>query len=74
MNVIPSPSLDDALAMVRAGTESSSRIVPVAVPVVKKRSSCVSETVRLTVKVSPASTTLSSVVGTVKVCCSPESP
>ena len=52
---------------------SSSKIVPVAVSVAVTVCS-VPETVRLTAKVSLASLTASSVVETVKVCCSPAVP
>jgi len=67
VNLIPSPSLADALPIVRAGA-SSLRMYPVAVSVPKLAS--VSETVRPTVKISVASHTLSSMVATVKVCVS----
>ena len=66
VNVIWSPSLDDASAMVRAGGESSLRIVPV--PVARVRSTPFrSSRAKVTVKVSSASTTSSSMVATVMV-------
>ncbi len=65
VNVIPSPSLAEASAMVRVGW-SSLRIVPVAVSLAVTVAD-VPDTPRLTVNVSSASTMASSVVATVKV-------
>ena len=77
VNVIESPSLADASAIVTSGVTpdfpSSSVIVPVAVSVAVTVS-CVPETVRFTVNVSSGSTSVSSVVATVKVCVSPTVP
>ena len=72
VNVIESPSSADASAIVSPGA-SSSRIVPVAVSVAVTVSS-VPETDSPTVNVSADSTSVSSVVSTVKVCVSPAVP
>ena len=65
----PSLRLDGFADRFTSGAPSSLRIVPVAVSVAVIDCE-VSETVRLTVNVSSASTTASSVVATVKVCVS----
>ena len=72
VKVSASPSLAEASATVTAAL-SSSVMVPVAVSVALTNVD-VPETDRLTVKVSPASTTASWVVSTVKLCCSPVVP
>ena len=66
VNVIPSPSSAEASAIVRVG-KSSLRIVPVAVSVAVTSSALVN---RVTVNVSSASTSESSVVQIVNVCVS----
>ena len=71
-NEIAEPSVFDALPMDTVAV-SSLVIVPVAVSLAVTVSD-VPETARPTVNVSPASTTSSSVVVTVKVCCSPFVP
>ena len=74
VNSIPSPSSAEASSMVTAGgTWSSSVIVPVAVPVAVTVAE-VPDTLRATVKVSSDSSSLSSLVATVKVCVSPAVP
>ena len=69
MNVSASPSEAAASLIVTDGVASSSRIVPVAVTSVPS-----AVKLRLTVKVSSASSTASSVVATVKVWVSPAVP
>ena len=72
VKLIESPSLAEASAMVTAGS-SSLVIVPVAVSVASTAAE-VSDTARPTVKVSSASSAVSSVVETVNVCVSPSVP
>ena len=72
VKVIESPSAALASAMVTAGS-SSLVIVPVAVSVASTVAE-VSDTARLTVKVSSGSSAVSSVVETVNVCVSPALP
>ena len=72
VNVRGSPSLADASAIVNVAV-SSSAIVPVAMSVALTVRE-VPETVRLTMKVSSASTLESSVVATLKLCVSPAVP
>ena len=72
VNSTPAPSSAEASAIVRVG-KSSLRIVPVAVSVDTTFSE-VPDTVRLTANVSSDSTSVSSVVATVKVCVSPAVP
>ena len=72
VKVIESPSLAEASAMATAAL-SSSVIVPVALAVAVTVA-VVPETVRPTVKVSSASISVSPVVDTVKLCCSPSVP
>ena len=75
VKVIASPSSADASAIV-SDAASSSRIVPVAMSVAITTAFADGgpSTSRRTVKVSSASPTASSVVGTVKVCVSPLLP
>ena len=72
VNVIPSPSVAEASAMVNAGL-SSLVIVPVAVSVAVTVTEA-PDTLRPTVNVSSDSTSVSSVVAAVKVCVSPAVP
>ena len=72
VKVIPSPSSADSSPIVTAGA-SSLLMVPVAVSVAATTAD-VLETLRLTVKVSFGSTSVSSVVETVNVFCSPAVP
>ena len=72
-NEIAAPSVLDALPIDTVALPSSLVIVPVAVSLAVTVS-VVPETAKPTVNVSPASTTSSSLVDTVKVCCSPFAP
>ena len=72
VNVIESPSLAEASSMVTA-VLSSSLTAPVAVSVAVT-AAVVSDTARPTVNVSFGSTSVSSVVVTVKLCVSPAVP
>ena len=74
VNVIASPSLAEASAMVTSASAPSSLvIVPVAVSVAVT-GAVVPDTAKLTVNVSWCSLSVSSVVETVKLCVSPAVP
>ena len=74
VNVICSPSADDASSIVTVATAPSSLVIaPVAVSVALT-GACVPETARLTANVSSTSASASSVVATVNVCVSPAVP
>ena len=73
VKVIVSPSLAEALSIVTTALPSLSVIVPVAMSLTLTVS-VVPDTDRLTVKVSSASTTASSLVATANVCVSPALP